>query len=203
MVVSTLPHRIILIASLLFVGSKANGQSINDVRMKGLQFLEVTQAEDGSWTSSQSVGITGLVVTSMMESGRSVDDLGVEKALAFIVSNQQPDGGIHVPDSRFRNYETCIAVLALSEANKDGRYDDIIKNAETNLRSLIWDESKGLESSDAAYGGGGYDSKRKRPAKSMLWAWLPSGFFREGHKWESIIRRSSGRFGLVSSGTLS
>ena len=43
----------------------------------------------------------------------------------------------------------------------------------------------------------------KRPAKSMLWAWLPSGFFREGHRWESIIRRITGRRGLVSSGSLS
>lgn len=136
-------------------------QSIEEVRTKGLQFLEVTQAEDGSWTSSQSVGITGLVVTSIMESGRGVDDPKVQKALAFIASKQQPDGGIHVPDSRFRNYETCIAVLALAEANKDGRYDEIIKKAEANLRGLIWDESKGLESSDAAYGGGGYDSKQR------------------------------------------
>ena len=43
----------------------------------------------------------------------------------------------------------------------------------------------------------------KRPAKSMLWTWLPSGFLREGHRWESIIRRITGRRGLVSSGSLS
>ena len=132
------------------LSTAANGQSVEEIQQKGIQFLEVTQAEDGSWTSSQSVGITGLVVTSLIESGRGVDDPRVEKSLAFVVSKQQPDGGIHVPDSRFRNYETCIAVLALAEANKDGRYDDIIKKAETNLRGLIWDESKGLESSDAA-----------------------------------------------------
>ena len=42
-----------------------------------------------------------------------------------------------------------------------------------------------------------------RPAKCMLRGWVPSGFFREGHLWASIIRRSSGRRGFVSSGILS
>lgn len=131
------------------------------MQKKGIQFLEVTQAEDGSWTSPQSVGITGLVTTSLMMSGKSIDDQFVKKGLDFIVANQQEDGGIHVPASRFKNYETCIAVLALAEANKDGRYDDAIKKAENFLRGLQWDEGKGLESTDAAYGGGGYDSKQR------------------------------------------
>lgn len=158
MQVSIIPR---LLSALVFFSISAYGQTVDEMQKKGIQFLEVTQAEDGSWTSPQSVGITGLVTTSLMMSGKSIDDQFVKKGLDFIVANQQEDGGIHVPASRFKNYETCIAVLALAEANKDGRYDDAIKKAENFLRGLQWDEGKGLESTDAAYGGGGYDSKQR------------------------------------------
>ncbi|MFO1003410.1 MAG: hypothetical protein U0936_24010 [Planctomycetaceae bacterium] len=115
----------------LLCGSRVNGQSIDELRTKGVQFLEVTQATDGSWTNSDAVGITGLVTTSLLLSGKGVDDAIVKKGLEFIVSKQQTTGGIHTATSRHQNYETCIAILALSEANADGRFNDVIKNAET------------------------------------------------------------------------
>ncbi len=141
--------------------SSVRAQSVAEMRQKGIQFLEVTQAADGSWTNSDAVGITGLVTSSLLRSGKSVDDAMVKKALDFILSKQLPTGGIHSPASRHQNYETCIAILALSEANKDGRYSENIKKAEQFLRGLQWDEGEGIESTDGAYGGGGYDSKQR------------------------------------------
>ncbi len=47
----------------------AGAQSIDEMRQKALQFLEVTQSADGSWTNSDAVGITGLVTTSLLMSG--------------------------------------------------------------------------------------------------------------------------------------
>ncbi len=35
-----------------------------------------------------------------------------------------------------RNYETCLALLCLGEANRDGRYDKVIQNADRFLQSL-------------------------------------------------------------------
>ena len=146
---------------MLLQPATAGAQSIDEMRQKALQFLEVTQSGDGSWTNSDAVGITGLVTTSLLMSGKPVDDPLVKKGLDFLVSKQQSTGGIHTVVSRHQNYETCIAILALSEANKDGRFTEVIKKAELFLRGLQWDEGEGIETSDGAYGGGGYDSKQR------------------------------------------
>jgi len=145
----------------LLPGTSATAQTIPEIRQKAVQFLEVTQAADGSWTSPEAVGITGLVTTSLLMSGKAADDPLVKKGLAFLVAVQQPSGGIHTPESRHQNYETCISILALTEANANGQFDDVIKKAELFLRGLQWDEGEGIESSDGAYGGGGYDSKQR------------------------------------------
>ena len=151
---------VLLIAGSL-TGGNAFGQSVAEMQKKAIQFLEVTQAADGSWTNSEAVGITGLVTASLLASGKTPEDSIVKKGLDFIVASQQPTGGIHAPASRHQNYETCIAMLALVDANKDGRFDAVIKKGEMFLRGLQWDEGEGIESTDGAYGGGGYDSKQR------------------------------------------
>ncbi|MCA9009139.1 MAG: terpene cyclase/mutase family protein, partial [Planctomycetaceae bacterium] len=151
----------VLLVAVLLAAVPVSAQSIDEMQRRGVQFLEVTQAADGSWTSSDAVGITGLVTTSLLMSGRTTADPIVRKGLDFLVASQQPTGGIHVATSRFQNYETCIALLALAEANKDGKYDAVISKAEQFLRGLQWDEGEGLETTDGRYGGGGYDSKQR------------------------------------------
>ncbi len=141
--------------------SAASDQNLVGMRQRAIQFLEVTQAADGSWTSPEAVGISGLVTASLLKSGQPIDSPLVSRGLAFLIKNQQPSGGIHSAASRHQNYETCIAILALAEANADGRYTGTIKKAEQFLRGLQWDEGEGIESSDGAYGGGGYDSKQR------------------------------------------
>lgn len=136
-------------------------KALAEMRRKAIQFLEVTQAAEGSWTNAEAVGISGLVTASLIQSGQPLDHPVVARGLNFLVSQQKSSGGIHAPGSRHENYETCIALLALSEANRDGRYAAHIKKAEGFLRGLQWDEGEGIESSDGAYGGGGYDSKQR------------------------------------------
>lgn len=150
-----------LLTAVLLNSVQVSAQTLDEIQQKAVQFLEVTQAADGSWTSPDAVGITGLVTTSLLMSGKSADDPVVKKGLESIVASQQPTGGIHAAASRFQNYETCIALLALTEANKDGRFDTVIKKGETFLRGLQWDEGEGLETTDGRYGGGGYDSKQR------------------------------------------
>ena len=139
----------------------AMAQDINSMRQQAIQFLEVTQSDDGSWSNSGAVGISGLVTTSLLQNGKTADDPVVAKSLTFLLRNQQPSGGIHAPESRHQNYETCIAMLALSESNSKGKYNEQLNKAETFLRGLQWDEGEGIESSEGAYGGAGYDSKQR------------------------------------------
>ncbi len=60
------------------------------------------------------------------------------------------------------NYETCLAIVCLGEANSDRRYDHLLHPAEAFVRKFQWDESLGKGPSDLSYGGAGY-GKHKRP----------------------------------------
>ncbi|MBL8817462.1 MAG: terpene cyclase/mutase family protein [Planctomyces sp.] len=154
-------HLLTAILASTLIASLTSAQDLPAMQQKAIQFLEVTQAADGSWTSSDSVGISGLVITGLLQSGRPADDPVVAKGLKFLIEHQQESGGIHAQASRHQNYETCIAMLALTEANTEGRYTAAIKKAESFLRGLQWDEGEGIESTDGAYGGAGYDSKQR------------------------------------------
>jgi squalene-hopene/tetraprenyl-beta-curcumene cyclase len=131
---------------------------------KGVEFLKTKgQAENGSFTEQSGPAITALVATALLRNGVKTTDETVAKALKFVEGFVQEDGGIYKGDNH-RNYHTCLAVMCLVEANKDGKgkYDETIKNAEKFLRGIQWDESEGAEASDVRYGGQGYGSK-KRP----------------------------------------
>lgn len=128
---------------------------------KAIRFLRVTQSDDGSWTKSDMLGVTALVTTSLLRSGVSADDPMVAAALKHLLASQQPSGGFHSKESLQKNYSTCITIFALSEANQDGKYDAVIKKAEGFLRELQWDAGEGIESSDPAFGGGGYGSHQR------------------------------------------
>jgi squalene-hopene/tetraprenyl-beta-curcumene cyclase len=128
----------------------------------GIEYLKTVQREDGSFTDVPSPGVTTLVTTAMLRQGVSADDPTVKKGLAFVEKLIQEDGGIYQPDSFHKNYETCLAIMCLVEANKDGRYDEIIKGADHFIKGLQWDEDEGISKEDFAYGGAGYGS-HKRP----------------------------------------
>jgi len=136
--------------------------SIDEMRSQALTFLDARQNKDGSWTHKTAVGITGLVTTAMLKSGRNPDDPTVAAGIQHLLSNVRKDGGIYGPDSLHRNYETCIAVMAFSAANTDGALDETIGHARQFLAGLQWDEGEGIESSDPAWGGAGY-GKHQRP----------------------------------------
>ena len=124
---------------------------------KAIEFLRVKgQAADGSFSSAAGTGVTTIVATGILRNGRTADDPLVAKSLKYLTSFIQPDGGIYDPKSRLRNYETCLAMLCLAEANRDGRYDKALKNAESYLKGLQFSEAEGRTPSDVSYGGVGY-----------------------------------------------
>ncbi len=130
----------------------------------GIEFLRTRgQNDDGSFSPETGAAVTALCVRAILEHRpQATNDPVVKKALEFIESKFQGDGGIYANGSRYRNYETSVAVGALLKANKDGRYDSALKRAEAFLKEIQWDEGEGIESSDAAYGGAGY-GKHERP----------------------------------------
>jgi squalene-hopene/tetraprenyl-beta-curcumene cyclase len=143
------------------VGPKA--EQLAKSRQQGANFLKTTQAADGSWTSPDAPGISGLVTFSLLQSGVPASDPVVAKALKHLESYIQPDGGIYNPKSHHGNYETAICVLAFQAANQGGKYNDLIKKADQYLRKLQWDDSENCDKSDVKFGGAGYGRTGDRP----------------------------------------
>jgi len=129
---------------------------LKPLRDKAINYLRSSQAEDGSWTSPMAPGLTGLVVSGALENGVKRDDPMAQKALKHLLSHVQPDGGIYFKKSNYRNYETCIIILALQTANADGKYSDVIAKADKFIRQQQWDEEEDKDKTDPYYGGAGY-----------------------------------------------
>lgn len=132
---------------------------------KAVKFLKSSQDAHGSWSKARSPGITGIALTSLLRSGQvKVDDESAAKALKYVESLvNEKDGHIAGKDPRMQlqNYVTSVNVMALKEANADGRYRHIIGNAAEFLKRLQFDEAEGKTPDSDFYGGAGYDSKSR------------------------------------------
>ena len=137
------------------VFEQAVAKAVDYLRTKG-------QAPDGSYSKQSGPAITALVTTAILRNGRGPDDPVVAKSLKYLSGFVRDDGGIYSDNSVVQNYETCLALMCFVEANRDGRYTPLIKNAEKFLKLLQWDGSEGHDNSSEYFGGAGYGGS-KRP----------------------------------------
>jgi squalene-hopene/tetraprenyl-beta-curcumene cyclase len=129
---------------------------------RAIAFLQTAQAADGSYAAKAGPGVTAVVTVALLRNGRSPDDPLVAKSLKYLEGFVQPDGAISLKKSMYRNYETSLGLMCFAEANRNGRYDKLIKNAEKFLKANQWAEAQGQDKSSPAYGGAGY-GKHMRP----------------------------------------
>lgn len=137
----------------------------NTVVDKAIGYLKSSQGESGAWSTEKSPGITGVILTGILSTGRvNADDPVATKALGFIDSLVNPKAG-HIagkdPKVQLQNYVTSVNVMALVAANKSDRYKKVIGDATEFLKKLQWDEEEGKDPSSDFYGGFGYDSKSR------------------------------------------
>jgi squalene-hopene/tetraprenyl-beta-curcumene cyclase len=138
---------------------KARENAVN----RAVEFLRAKgQSADGSYSAATGPGITALITTALLRNGRTAQDPLVAKSLKYLEGFVQPDGGIYQKGSRLNNYETCLTMVCFAEANRDGRYSELIKKADRFVKGEQWDESKGHDRSKVDYGGAGY-GKDSRP----------------------------------------
>lgn len=124
-------------------------------------FRTKAQAPDGSYSAAAGPGITALVATAILKHGRSADEPFIAKSLKYLEQFIEADGGLNKAGSKYRNYETCLAILAFKEANKGGRYDAVLKKADAFVKTEQWDEGEGKDQADPNFGGAGYGSKSR------------------------------------------
>lgn len=140
-----------------------DAKKLADSRQRAVNFLKASQADDGTWTSANSTGVTAVVVEGLVDAGVRLDDPTLVKGLAALEKFVQKDGGIYHPSTTHKNYETCVAVMAFKAANAGGKYDTILAHADKFLRGLQWDEEEGIDKGDVRYGGADYGPAKKRP----------------------------------------
>lgn len=129
---------------------------------RGIQFLLAGQAPDGSFSKRAGIGVTALAVTALLRHGKTPNDPAVAKSLKYLADNVRADGSIAPDRSMIPNYETCLAISALKAANADGRYNDILKKAESYIKDVQLDGDEDKTAVDLTYGGSGY-GKKSRP----------------------------------------
>jgi squalene-hopene/tetraprenyl-beta-curcumene cyclase len=123
---------------------------------KAYAFLKSRQKKDGGFSPRFGPGVPALVVAALVRNGFSHDDPVVSRALGYLTKKVQKDGGIY--EKMLANYTTSVAIMALKEANSDGRYDTILKNAAAFLKTLQIEDPA---NKDINVGGAGYDKGSK------------------------------------------
>jgi len=136
---------------------RGSRDQLNRSVAKGVGYLiGKGQAPDGSFTRDAGPAVTSLCVMALLRSGRSVDDPAVDRGLKYLATFVREDGGIYAEGSYYQNYETCVTMMCLAEANGDGRYAETIRRADHFVKNVQWDKTEEIEESDFRFGGAGY-----------------------------------------------
>ena len=150
-------------ASLAGAADDATARKYEQMIDKAVGFLATkAQAADGSYNAAAGPAVTALVTTGLLRHGRSPDDPQVAKALKYLEGFVQNDGGIYA-EGRHKNYETCIAVLCFKEANRNGKYDALLKKADAYIKASQWGGDGKTTAEAVQFGGAGYGRSGDRP----------------------------------------
>jgi squalene-hopene/tetraprenyl-beta-curcumene cyclase len=149
---------LLALTAQLSMAAEAGAAKASNLVDRGISYLTGSQADDGSWSKQAGPGITALIATAFLQNGRSTSDPVVAKALKYVESHVKPDGGVYADGSKYKNYETSLAIRCFSAANKDGRYEKQLENATKFVKEIQWDGGEGHDESSDFYGGAGYGS---------------------------------------------
>lgn len=122
---------------------------------KALTYLaEHGQSDSGMFSDRVGPGVTALALTAAIRNGKSIDDPMLATGLTALEGFVKPDGGIY-GSGRLKNYETCVAMVALAAANKNGQYDKTLARAKDFVTGIQYGTAT-RDSSDPWFGGASY-----------------------------------------------
>lgn len=131
-----------------------------DAVAKGLDWLAANQRPDGFWSDEKNPAMTALPLWALAASGQARYTSQVDKAVAFILSKAQPDGGIYVPDPQrggagLGNYNTSLCMMGLHATGRK----DVIRSIQ---KAREYTAATQLIGTDEHAGGFGYDRGGRR-----------------------------------------
>ncbi len=160
-------------------------RSASEQAAKAIAYLRSVQDEKtGGWAIPPQgptfPAITALVLTGMlMEPGMTAEDPAVKRAVEFILSKQQEDGGIY--DQLLPSYNTAISISALAKLPRTPELQERIDRAVAFLKTLQYGEGAQVrdgfaenaavvDRSHAFYGGWGYGRHGRPDLSNSGWA---------------------------------
>ena len=132
-------------------------------------YLWRQQAEDGGWHSRtygllrSGQSLTPFVLDALLQVPEAIyppPHAKIERAIAFILSNTQPDGSVGMSDPSipdYPSYSTALSVTALCRARRP------VHRMVEYLRRQQFTEQNGWSPQDPAYGAWGMGGNRRTP----------------------------------------
>jgi squalene-hopene/tetraprenyl-beta-curcumene cyclase len=141
--------------------ARAADRPQTDTEKKAIDFLLTKQDPTGAWLPRVGPGLTALTTQALLQSGKTIDDPAVKKALNYIASTHQSDGGYYTQGQA--TYNTAIVLNLLAKLPHD-QYATQIQQAQTFLKNIQEgadanakdDAGKPLTKDHPWFGGWGY-----------------------------------------------
>ena len=147
-----------LLSSVQAVTGQIDLSLLNEARLaqtRGLNWLAKRQRPDGSWSTPEMPALTALALWAFALSDYPDKAKVVSNAVAFILQDVQPDGGIYKksdkPGGGLVNYNTALCMTAL-HLTRDPALVPVVLKARKFMAG-----AQRLEGNDLYRGGFGYD----------------------------------------------
>jgi squalene-hopene/tetraprenyl-beta-curcumene cyclase len=159
-----------LAVSVSFALTRSPARAADDADMyqKGVDYLVKHQNADGSWgepiapgEKPGEIGITALAVKTLAPiKGEPYE--AVQKGVAYLLAQQQPDGSFTHERSGLTTYRTALTVMALVSVDKV-KHKDAIEKGVKWLEGAQFGEDGKVDKDSPHYGGWGYDKSGTKP----------------------------------------
>ncbi|MGN6371022.1 MAG: prenyltransferase/squalene oxidase repeat-containing protein [Phycisphaerae bacterium] len=163
----------ILLSAVLFaavpLARAADKLPQTETEKKSMDYLLSKQGPDGSWVPQAGPAITALIVKGLLQGGHHVDEPAIQKALGFIKSTRQLDGGFYTNSNAVYNTSITLTTLATLPDDVRSEWSDAITGAQKFLIALQ-SGGEGAKTDDKGqlvtpqhpwYGGWGYGQGTK------------------------------------------
>ena len=127
---------------------------------KGLAWLAANQKPEGYWSDEKNPAMTALPLWAFSGAKAAQYTNQVDKAVSYIVSKAQPDGGIYVPNPErggagLGNYNTSLCIMGLQATGRS----DVTRVIQ---KARAYTAATQLTGTDDHAGGFGYDKGGRR-----------------------------------------